>query len=225
MITNSVSDSIISRLKKNNIRFNANDNITDYINNDEIPLLIDELTNKFEGVLSTLLIDYENDPNSKGTPRRLAKMYFNELMEGRYIKRPSVTAFPNTNEFNGIIVVKCDFVSMCSHHHQPVKGKAFIGLNATTNVIGLSKYTRIVQWCARRGQLQEDLTMQIANEIQQATGAQNIGVYIEATHGCMENRGIGINNSTTQTTVLLGTFQNSDVKSDFFNNIKLQLSN
>lgn len=73
---------------------------------------------------------------------------------------------------------------MCSHHHQPVVGVAYIGLIAAQKLIGLSKYTRIAQWCARRGTLQEELTNDIVREIEKATGATNLGVYIQATHGC-----------------------------------------
>ena len=112
-------------------------------------------------------------------------------MAGRYQPRPKVTAFPNSghDRFEGMLTVKAELVSMCSHHHQPVRGLAIIGLIPTGEVIGLSKYVRIAQWCARRGQLQEELCNQIAKEIMTATDTENVGVYIEATHGCMENRG------------------------------------
>ena len=112
---------------------------------------------------------------------------------------------------------------MCSHHHQPVSGVAYIGIIAADNLIGLSKYTRIAQWCARRGTLQEELNNVIAHKIQHATGSDNVGVYLQATHGCCENRGIGAHSSLTQTTVLKGAFNNDpSTKKEFMDNIKMQ---
>jgi GTP cyclohydrolase I len=138
---------------------------------------------------------------------------------------PNATAFPNhTNEpYRGMLVVRSELTSMCSHHHQPVKGVAYIGIIAADTLIGLSKYTRIAQWCARRGTLQEELAMDIAREISKATGSKDVAVYIQATHGCCENRGIMAHSSLTQTTVLEGVFKSdSGVKKEFFDNIKLQ---
>ena len=205
--------------------YKASDNISEFIKEGELPLLVDEVQAAFEDVLSTLIIDTDNDNNSKDTARRLAKMYINELMAGRYQPKPKVTAFPNSghDRFEGMLTVKAELVSMCSHHHQPVRGLAIIGLIPTGEVIGLSKYVRIAQWCARRGQLQEELCNQIAKEIMTATDTENVGVYIEATHGCMENRGVSAHSSLTQTTVVHGLFHNDAVKSEFFNNIKNQM--
>jgi GTP cyclohydrolase I len=112
---------------------------------------------------------------------------------------------------------------MCSHHHQPVSGVAYIGIIAAEKLIGLSKYTRIAQWCARRGTLQEELCNDIAREISKATASENVAVYIQATHGCCENRGIMAHSSLTQTTVLKGAFkEDTAAKKEFFDNIKLQ---
>lgn len=223
----SVSEKIRQRLIENNVSFNASDNIAEYVNDDEKKMLIEELTEKFEDVLDTLLIDRENDPNSQETGHRLAKMYINEIMAGRYDKPPKVTAFPNADtatRYRGLLVSRTEFKSLCSHHHQPVRGLCFIGLLPSTKVIGLSKYSRIVDWCARRGTLQEELTRQVADEIMKHTGSEDVGVYIEATHGCMENRGVLAHSSLTQTSVLHGQFYNPSVKEEFFNSIKLQHS-
>ena len=206
-------------------RYWAGDNISDYITPNIKEKLINEATTAFEGVLDTLLIDRENDPNSHGTARRLAKMYFNEIMAGRYDPMPSATAFPNDSEdrYEGMLVVRSELKSMCSHHHQPVSGVAYIGIIASEKLIGLSKYTRIAQWCARRGTLQEELCNDIAREIEIATNAKNLGVYIQATHGCCENRGIMAHSSLTQTTVLRGSFKDDPgTKKEFMDNIKLQ---
>ena len=207
-------------------RFWAGDNISEFIETEqERERLIDEATRAFENVLDALLIDRETDPNSRGTARRLAKMYFNEIMAGRYESRPDATAFPNDSKdrYEGMLVVRSELRSMCSHHHQPVSGVAYIGIIAANKLIGLSKYTRIAQWCARRGTLQEELCNDIAREIARATDSEHIGVYIQATHGCCENRGIMAHSSLTQTTVLRGVFKSDPaVKKEFMDNIKLQ---
>lgn len=219
------SEVIRNRIKAAGARYNANDNISDFISKHEINQLIDELTGKFEEVLDSLVIDRENDPNSKETGKRLAKMYVNELMRGRYYCAPEATSFPNDSaeRYEGMLVVRSEITSMCSHHHQPVKGVAYIGIIAHKKLIGLSKYTRIAQWCARRGTLQEELCNDIATEIQRATESDNVAVYIQATHGCVEHRGIMAHSSLTQTTVLRGSFKEDPAtKKEFFDNVKLQ---
>ena len=219
------SEEIISRLEKAGIRYWAGDNISEVLQSGDKDALIEEATQKFEQVLDSLVIDRHNDPNSKDTGKRLAKMYFNEIMSGRYDPMPNATAFPNhiDDGYKGMLVVRSEIKSMCSHHHQPVNGVAYIGIIAANTLIGLSKYTRIAQWCARRGTLQEELNNVIANEIQKATGSSNVGVYLQATHGCCENRGIGAHSSLTQTTVLRGAFnEDMGTKKEFMDNIKLQ---
>jgi GTP cyclohydrolase I len=213
------------KLEDAGIRYWAGDNISEVLQDGDKEALIDEASIAFEGVLDALLIDRFNDPNSKGTARRLAKMYFTEIMTGRYDAAPSATAFPNDSDerYEGMLVVRSELKSMCSHHHQPVAGVAYIGIIASDKLIGLSKYTRIAQWCARRGTLQEELANDIAREIQLATNAEHLGVYIQATHGCCENRGIMATSSLTQTTVLRGAFKDdAGTKKEFFDNIKLQ---
>jgi GTP cyclohydrolase I len=221
-----LSQVIRDTMRASGKRFWAGDNISEFIESEqEREQLITEATRAFETVLDTLLIDRATDPNSQGTARRLAKMYFNEIMAGRYEPRPDATAFPNDSEdrYEGMLVVRSELRSMCSHHHQPVSGVAYIGIIAANKLIGLSKYTRIAQWCARRGTLQEELANDIAREIARATDSENIGVYIQATHGCCENRGIMAHSSLTQTTVLRGAFKTDPAtKKEFMDNIKLQ---
>ena len=219
-----ISEEIKMRLEDAGHRYWAGDNISAFLQEGDKEAIIDEATEKFEAVLDSLLIDRHNDPNSMDTGRRLAKMYINEIMTGRYDPAPKATAFPNSGQdrYDGMLVVRSELKSMCSHHHQPVTGVAYIGIIPGEKVIGLSKYTRIAQWCARRGTLQEELCNDIVREIQKATDSDNVAVYIQATHGCCENRGIGAHSSLTQTTVLKGEFHNSDVKKEFFDNVKLQ---
>lgn len=222
-----ISETIASRLKKSGARYFANDNISEHVTREELDQLIQEISGKFQGVLSSLVIDTDNDPNSSGTAKRLAKMYVNEIMRGRYYPSPDVTAFPNDGEsaYTGMLVVRSELRSVCSHHHQPVNGVAYIGIIPNGKVIGLSKYTRIAQWCARRGTLQEELCTDIANEIKKATGTENVAVHIGAEHGCCTNRGIMATSSLTQTTVLYGRFnEDPSTKKEFFDNIKLQQS-
>jgi len=218
-------EEIIQRCATKDVRYWAGDNISHLIESGEKEQLIEEATEAFETVLDTLIIDRHTDPNSQDTARRLAKMYYNELLAGRYHPMPNATAFPNEVEdgYEGMLVVRSELKSVCSHHHQPVSGVAYIGIIAADTLIGLSKYTRIAQWCARRGTLQEELCNDIAKEIMNATGSKNVGVYIQATHGCCENRGIMAHSSLTQTTVLRGAFKDDmGTKKEFIDNVKLQ---
>ena len=154
-----LSQIIREKMQVDGKRFFACDNISEYLSDMDRDNLIIELTDKFNGVLKSLLIDTDNDPNSRGTGRRLAKMYVNEIMSGRYYPEPASTAFPNNgeNSYSGMLVVRAELKSMCSHHHQPVRGIAYIGIIPGNKVIGLSKYARVAQWHARRGTLQEEL--------------------------------------------------------------------
>ena len=229
MTEKTLAQALREKMRSDNKRFFAGDNISDYVTDSDREQLIEEATTAFESVLDVLLIDRANDPNSQDTARRLAKMYFNEIMAGRYEPKPDATAFPNESNhemdepYDGMLVVRSELKSMCSHHHQPVSGVAYIGILAANKLIGLSKYTRIAQWCARRGTLQEELAMTIAREIMCATVSRDVGVYIQATHGCCENRGIMAHSSLTQTTVLKGAFKkDAGTKKEFMDNIKLQ---
>lgn len=223
-----VSKIITDRIIEAKARYWANDNISQWIEHNEIEPLIDEITEKFESVMDSLIIDYNTDPNSNETPRRLAEMYVNELMYGRYHLMPCATAFPNDGhlKYEGMLVVRAELHSVCSHHHQPVTGVAYIGIISANKLLGLSKYSRIAQWCARRGTLQEELCNQIADEISKITESANIAVHIGMEHGCCTNRGIMAHSSLTQTTVLRGSFlHDPGTKKEFFDNIAMQTHN
>lgn len=219
-----ISKEIKARLIDAGQRFYAADNISNVLEPGDKEKLIDELAGKFHDVLESLVIDTKNDPNSIDTGRRMAKMYVNEIMGGRYKEMPDPNSFPNyiENGYEGMLVVRSELKSVCSHHHQPVTGIAYIGIIAGDKLLGLSKYTRIAQWCATRGTLQEELNVMIADEIQRQCETEHVGVYIQATHGCCENRGIKAHSSLTQTTVLRGGFKNADLKKEFFDNITQQ---
>lgn len=224
-------DELKQRINEKNLRHFSNDNISEIFKDDnEYTKYIAELTVRFQNVLDGLLIDIDNDPNAKGTGKRMAKMYVNEIMMGRYHPAPEVTAFPNdgshgTKPYDGMLVVRADIKSMCSHHHQPVWGTAFIGIIPGEKVIGLSKYARLAHHCARRGTLQEELTGNIQEAVSKAAETEDVAVYIIAEHGCCTFRGISTNNSNTQTTVLGGQFlTDPSVKQEFFDNVKMQQS-
>jgi len=220
-----ISQKIKERLDAAGARAWANDNISDYMEEGEKQKLIEEAMPAFESVLQSLVIDTETDPNSQDTARRMAKMYINEIMSGRYDPMPNPSSFPNYIEggYEGMLVVRSELTSLCSHHHQTVKGVAYIGIIAGPKLLGLSKYSRIAQWVARRGTLQEELNVMIADKIQEITGTEHVGVYVQATHGCCENRGIMAHSSLTQTTVLRGAFKDEpDVRKEFIDNVKLQ---
>lgn len=219
-----ISTRIQNRILEKGNRFNSNDNISEFIKEGELDELIKETADSFQEVLKSLVIDVDNDPNSKDTAHRLAKMYINETMGGRYHPPPRVASFPNDGEdsYNGMLVVRADIYSACAHHHKDVVGVAYIGVIPQTKVIGLSKYIRIARWVASRGTLQETLCGDIAKQIMKATESENVAVYLHATHGCVSCRGVHQQNSLTQTTVLHGEFKNPDVKKEFSDNIALQ---
>lgn len=217
-----ISETIRERIKSNGGRFFACDNISEYIQPNEKQALIDEAALKFESILDSLLVDRENDPNSRDTGRRMAKMYINELFSGRYDQEPDVAAFPNddvNDRFTGMLVSRVELKSVCAHHHQPVTLEGWIAIIPGTKVIGLSKYSRLAQNLARRGTLQEELTQQIVNSITKHTGSKDVGVVLKGAHGCMENRGCMAHNSTTVTALMSGQFHNNAVKQEFMNYI------
>lgn len=212
----------VKELKEDRRRFWANDNVSEYVG--DIDQRIKETADAFEVVLRSLLIDTETDPNSQGTAMRLSKMYWKEIFSGRYEQEPLATEFPNegTDAYEGMLVVRADIKSVCSHHHKDVNGVCYIGIVPDGKVLGLSKYIRIAQWHARRGTLQEELTQRIAKAISEKTKAKDVGVFIRATHGCVSCRGVEQDNSQTQTCVLLGEFKRPDLKKEFFDNIHIQ---
>lgn len=218
-------EKIKSQMDSAGVRAWSNDNIAPFLREGDKETLINEAEEAFEKVMDALLIDWKTDPNAMETPHRLAKMYYNELFSGRYDAPPKVSAFPNEGDaaYKGMIFVRADIKSMCAHHHQPVTGVAYIAVIPNEKMIGLSKYTRIAQWCARRGTLQEELTKDIADEIQKHTGAESVGVMMGARHGCCENRGIGASMSLTQTAEMRGAFREDPrLREEFYANVQYQ---
>ena len=204
-----VSVKIRQRLLAARKRFNANDNIADFIEPGELEKLLDEVTVKMEGVLDSLVIDTERDHNTKDTARRVAKMYVNEVFKGRYVKPPAITEFPNAERLNELMIVGPITVrSACSHHFCPVIGTLWIGVlpNEHTNVIGLSKYARVAEWIMGRPQIQEEAVVQLADLIQNKTKPDGLAIVMEATHYCVAWRGVKDLDSKMINSVMRGVF-------------------
>lgn len=204
-----VSVKIRERIQAARKRFNANDNIADFIQPGELEQLLDEVTGKMEGVLDSLVIDTQNDHNTKDTARRVAKMYVSEVFKGRYIKAPAITEFPNAERLNELMIVGPITVrSACSHHFCPVIGQLWIGVlpNEHTNVIGLSKYARVAEWIMGRPQIQEEAVVQLADLIQNKTKPDGLAIVMEATHYCVAWRGVKDLDSKMINSVMRGVF-------------------
>ena len=190
-------------------RYNANDNIAEFIQPGELELLLDEVTAKMEAVLDSMVIDTENDHNTHSTARRVAKMYLKEVFKGRYVPAPEITEFPNAEHLNELMIVGPITVrSACSHHLCPVIGQIWIGVlpNEHTNVIGLSKYARLAEWIMGRPQIQEEAVVQLADLIQRKTQPDGLAIVMEASHFCMGWRGVKDMDSKMINSVMRGVF-------------------
>ncbi len=214
-----VSVKIRERIQAARKRFNANDNISDFIEPGDLELLLDEVEGKMKGVLSSLVIDTEHDHNTDDTARRVAKMYVNEVFRGRYVKSPQITEFPNAEHLNELMIVGPITVrSACSHHFCPVIGKIWIGVmpNEHTNVIGLSKYARLAEWIMGRPQIQEEAVVQLADLIQLKTQPDGLAIVMEASHYCMAWRGVKDMDSKMINSVMRGVFlKDSSLRREF----------
>ena len=204
-----VSVKIRERIKAARQRFHSNDNIAEFIQPGELDQLLEEVTEKMQGVLDAMVIDTANDHNTEDTARRVAKMYLKEVFAGRYVKGPTVTEFPNAEHLNELMIVGPITVrSACSHHFCPVIGKIWIGVmpNEHTNVIGLSKYARLVDWIMGRPQIQEEAVVQLADLIMEKTQPDGLAIVMEASHFCMSWRGVRDNDSRMINSVMRGVF-------------------
>jgi GTP cyclohydrolase IA len=214
-----VSVKIRERIKQANARHFANDNIAQFIQGDELNALLDEVTVKMEGVLSSLIIDTQHDHNTNNTARRVAKMYINDVFKGRYTEAPAITEFPNASHLNELMIVGPITVrSACSHHFCPVIGKIWIGVmpNQDTNVIGLSKYARLAEWVLGRPQIQEEAVVQLADLIEEKTRPDGLALVMEASHFCMQWRGVKDMNSKMINSVMRGSFlKNASLRHEF----------
>ena len=204
-----VSVKIRERILAARKRFNANDNIAEFIQPGELDQMLDEVAEKMQTVLDSMVIDTQNDHNTQDTARRVAKMYLKEVFKGRYVESPEVTEFPNAEHLNELMIVGPITVrSACSHHLCPVIGQIWIGVlpNEHTNVIGLSKYARLAEWIMGRPQIQEEAVVQLADLIQRKTQPDGLAIVMEASHFCMGWRGVKDMDSKMINSVMRGVF-------------------
>lgn len=179
--------------------------------------MIRKAAEKYAEFMDVLKIDWKNDPNSSDTPNRVAKSFVNDLIVGCYAKPPKITAFDNLDQYNGIVFQgNIDVKSICSHHHLSFIGKAHVAYIPGSKVIGLSKLNRIVEWFARRPQVQENLSMQIHNYLNEVCqGNGGVAVMIQCAHMCACVRGVK-HDSTMITSKLSGAFEHDPKTRDEF---------
>jgi GTP cyclohydrolase I len=171
----------------------------------------------FAEIMNILGLDLTDD-SLKGTPHRVAKMFVKEIFSGLNPQnKPKVTLFENKFNYNQMLVEKdIKLHSYCEHHFVPIIGKVHIAYISNGSVIGLSKINRIVKYYAKRPQLQERLTQQIADELKKVLNTEDVAVVIEATHMCVTMRGVEDESSNTTTSSFHGRFLNSNIKNEFF---------
>ena len=214
-----ISARIRARIKKGNQRFYANDNIADFVEPEEMPLLLEEVAGKMKSLLESLVIDTESDHNTQDTARRVAKMYLTEVFRGRYVPAPATTEFPNVSHLNELMLVGPLTVrSACSHHFCPIMGKVWIGVmpNEHSNLIGLSKYARLTDWVMSRPQIQEEAVTQLADLLMEKMRPDGLAVVMEADHFCMHWRGVRDMESKMINSVMRGSFlKNNALRLEF----------
>lgn len=224
-------------MKPNEILLNTTDNdvhMIDLIGDEHISTSVDtplradafalsdkekiaRIEHHFREIMLTLGLDL-NDDSLNGTPKRVAKMYVQEIFSGLNPEnKPKIALFDNKYKYKEMLVEKdITFYSNCEHHFVPIIGKAHVAYISNGSVIGLSKINRIVQYFAKRPQVQERLTVQIADELKRALGTEDVAVVIDAVHLCVSSRGVEDINSKTVTSHFSGKFSEEATKSEFF---------
>ncbi len=206
---NPMSTTIRTRIQAAAKRFHANDNITEFIKPGDLARLQDEVALKMQGVLESLVIDTESDHNTNQTARRVAKMFIHEVFRGRYFAAPETTEFPNISHLNELMIVGPVTVrSACSHHLCPIMGRVWVGVmpNEHSNLIGLSKYNRLIDWVMSRPQIQEEAVSQVAELLQSKIQPDGLAIVMEADHFCMHWRGVKDTNAKMINSVMRGSF-------------------
>lgn len=200
----------------------ANDHLD--LTPEQIEAMLPAVESACQGLLSSLLIDTTNDHNSKGTAKRMAKMYLKEVFHGRYSAMPKITAFPNAKALDEIYTVgPISIRSACSHHFAPILGEVWIGIIPGDEVIGLSKFARLTDWIFSRPQIQEEATIQLADILEEKIKPKALAVIVKADHLCMKWRGVKEPCSNMITSVMRGKFrENASAKSEFMSLIEGQ---
>lgn len=217
-----ISSIVRARLIEAGQQFHCNDNISKFISEDERALLVDEVAEKMEAVLRSLVIDIDNDHNTNDTARRVAKMYVNETYGGRFKPAPKITSFPNVGYNDLYCAGPISVRSTCAHHFQNIVGKCWVGIFPEDKVIGLSKFNRLVHWICERPQIQEEMTTQIADALVEYAETENVAVVLKAEHHCMTHRGVKEHESDMTTSIMRGKFrEEAHLKDEFY---KIMLS-
>jgi GTP cyclohydrolase I len=207
------------RIEAQKVRFHANDNIAAFIKPGELDGLVEEVSEKMQAVLESLVIDTQNDHNTRNTSRRVAKMYLHEVFNGRYVEQPTLTKFPNITRLNELMIIGPITVrSACSHHLCPIMGRIWIGVLPSKNsaLIGLSKYSRLTEWVMGRPQIQEEAVVELADMLEKKIKPIGVAVVMEADHFCMQWRGVKDSDSKMINSVMRGSFlKDSNLRREF----------
>ena len=207
------------RIEAQKARFHANDNISAFIKPGELEGLVEEVAQKMQAVLESLVIDTENDHNTQNTSRRVAKMYVQEVFNGRYVEQPTLTKFPNVSRLNELMIIGPITVrSACSHHLCPIMGRIWIGVlpSKDSALIGLSKYSRLTEWVMCRPQIQEEAVVELADMLEKKIKPVGVAVVMDADHFCMQWRGVKDLDSKMINSVMRGAFlKDSNLRREF----------
>lgn len=213
----SVSSRIRARAHQRQAQFFANDSIAHLLEPGELEQLEAEVRAKIEGVLESLVIDVENDHNSRETAARVAKLYVREVFAGRYVDRPKVTSFPNVKKLDELYTVgPIQVRSACSHHLCPVEGDLWVGVVPGDKLIGLSKFSRLVRWVTARPQIQEEAVVQVADLLEELITPRGLAVVMKARHTCMTWRGVQEHDTSMTTAVVRGIMKDESITRDEF---------
>ena len=210
---------IRKRIEAQKARFHANDNISAFIKPGELEGLVDEVAEKVQAVLESLVIDTQSDHNTKNTSRRVAKMYVQEVFNGRYVEQPTLTKFPNVSRLNELMIVgPITIRSACSHHLCPIMGRIWIGVlpSKESALIGLSKYSRLTEWVMCRPQIQEEAVVELADMLEKKIKPIGVAIVMDADHFCMQWRGVKDRDSKMVNSVMRGAFlKDSNLRREF----------
>lgn len=208
---------ITKKLQSEGVNFNANQNISKYVNTENLEVMKECLTEIFSAMLELMLLDNKNDPHLIDTHRRIARMYVDEILIGRFKPEPKITLFPNENNDKQLCVVGPMKVrTLCSHHFLPVVGHVSIGIIYGEKVLGLSKFKRIIDWIISRPHIQEQAAVMIADYIEEKLKPRGLCVYFDARHECMLWRGVKAERATFANIVKRGEFSKKDSLNEEF---------
>lgn len=224
LLAQPVHRDIRRRIEAAGATYCANENISEFIEPGELDKLVAHTALKVGELLDSLVIDRERDHNTIGTAQRVAKMLVLEVFAGRYLPPPKITSFPNAKKLDEIYTVgPISVLSACSHHLVPVIGEAWIGIMPSDRVIGLSKFSRVLQWVMARPHIQEEAVIMLADTIESLVQPLGLGIIVNCTHYCMRWRGVKERDTTMVNSIMRGLFlERPHVKAEFMQLIEMQ---